>query len=1571
MPTKNKALPGALYDRAGTYADELAAGQQAAADQMLAAWAEAYKGTRVEIDNLMAKIADAKATGQPLSPAWLYQQNRLKGVLNEAKTQMAHHATYASQVAIQQQQSAVLAALKHAEKMTALATAESLPGLEAGFTRVNPANLKHLVGFTADGSPLKDLFQSLPGEAGQRLESALVRGMALGWSPDKMRRQADLALDLPRWRAETIMRTEALRVYRYTARSTYMANAHVLGGWVWHAHLDGATCVACVLMDGTEHPLDEILDGHPRCRCAMVPRTQSWEELTGQKGLADTRPPVRSGKAWLEGQSPTIQQAIMGKARWNAWKDGKISLDDMVARPSHPAWGTMRRERSLAEIKAGANPNYQQAVVPPEPVGPKVHTPQADKAQALADQYDLDTLEKAAGAATEGGQLQANLQAAQAIHLNKLDYGPALPEIDQAKVAKAVEKLDNAALTKGYPSKGYSQTKAVYKAHASGTVGQPVGPLKALTLEQKLTAQAILKAHDESLPKVLRGAEKDAKIKAAHLESEGFAKKIIEDAGEQSATPHATAVGNLDLTIQAYKAEIDKTLNEILESGKVYPTEPTVLKVLRARLQAVEAVKEAYEDSRQGMLALRDESAIWVPKPDSKNVGTIEIGPDGWVKITYGDGGDQLVPPNRAGLILDEEWEPGSNLQPEADKVPGLVKSMADEDGYLNAELVATYEAHLDKMPLQGKVNVQAALAQAKATLLPKPEPKYVASLVQDLDSGALGISDAQKALATKTTPKAFGGQGPLSLQGQSNLKAALEQYEAKTKVVQANPQAVDAIVSHIEDGSLLVSDLAGQLADPNLPGQLGANIRAALAKVKAKAGLTDPHLDDLSKALAQAKAYKDSHNLPGPNPTQVQIWVDDLHSGSLEPEDMVPTGFTSQDAADAIAALEKYAAEVKATTAKVPTLIPPSPGPVVANLKDTGQVLGTHGARVYQDKTTGERWLWKPPVNTQDQFLATLDETASRISSRAGYQTPDTFVVTIGGKRGSIQRMFDAEDAFPSSFVPETLSAKDLAMVQREHVLDWLLSNHDGHVQQFIRLKNGDMVAIDKGQAFRWFGQDRLDWDFHPNAAYGAPPPVYNRLLADFAAGRDVDVRLETYLDAAKDLEAIPDDELRAMLRPYAEQAAAQGKLALPQPNYPGVVKGAALPTNDVDAFLDAVVARKNSLDADFTALYYKAAQQRAKALPDWMPTKPKGAAKTGKKKWVGAEQPDPPTPPETPTHQATSVFDGWLAKAKARYDQSPAKKSATAVLEDSNNWARFRKVIEDGDRQAAKELLDRQYLDQDLYEEALALIDQAEAVKASAQAAYDKAVVTYEKARKAYLKDLTDWREANGITSVVRGMDDGVIRHGTNPAGERWAQKHFQESRYTATERTTLKSYTGSAYGDWNQHLRSSEGHPTQYLDAYKRIDAAMTKQPIPEDVILHRGMGDSYGIKPFLLDGQRIGQNDDLTKLIGSVQVDHGYMSTSVGKNAAFSTHPVQLKIRCPAGTPGAYVQMFSNFGNERELILARGTHLFIHNAYKSQGRWVIECEVVPDDPTALGRIAAHVGQPMPSATPFSAS
>lgn len=256
-----------------------------------------------------------------------------------------------------------------------------------------------------------------------------------------------------------------------------------------------------------------------------------------------------------------------------------------------------------------------------------------------------------------------------------------------------------------------------------------------------------------------------------------------------------------------------------------------------------------------------------------------------------------------------------------------------------------------------------------------------------------------------------------------------------------------------------------------------------------------------------------------------------------------------------------------------------------------------SHGAEIHNDPSGDAQWLVKkaPP---QAPHMVDMDVAANRIATHSGLEAPATFKMnTPEGGTASAQLMYPkAKDAFPGKFDPETLSDDDMATIQKHHALDWMLANHDDHKQNFIRTKDNKLVGIDKGQAMKFFNNDRLHWDFFPNAH----EPVHNTMYRNMAKGGRLlhDPRKGALAQYIQGLQDIPDEEYQEMLAPYAQGAADQGQLATDfkasgyQPHHGGVnVMGAPrVKSNDVAGFLEAATARKNSLMNDFGKLYDKA---------------------------------------------------------------------------------------------------------------------------------------------------------------------------------------------------------------------------------------------------------------------------------------------------------------------------------------------------------------------------------------------
>jgi hypothetical protein len=289
-------------------------------------------------------------------------------------------------------------------------------------------------------------------------------------------------------------------------------------------------------------------------------------------------------------------------------------------------------------------------------------------------------------------------------------------------------------------------------------------------------------------------------------------------------------------------------------------------------------------------------------------------------------------------------------------------------------------------------------------------------------------------------------------------------------------------------------------------------------------------------------------------------------------------------------------------STVEAPAVVAPPPPPEWEPPPFTGGHLqraatqpalvqqGAHSKWVVTD-SNGTEYLFKP----QEPWVAHGEVFSNTIARRAGMDLPEMWVHELDGKIGTLQRMVpNARSGFPGSqhsFDPLKLTKADLDTLQEHRVLDWLIGNHDAHAGQFVRQgyasSGGKLTGIDKGQAFKYWGKsEKLDWKFHPNSVYGEANPVHNLVERAYAEGKlDHFTRVTKTADnhltqLLKRFQGIDDDEYRAMLRPYAK----------------GRYAGKA---DDIEAFLDSQVARKNGLLDDFAKYHQRLEADRIKALP------------------------------------------------------------------------------------------------------------------------------------------------------------------------------------------------------------------------------------------------------------------------------------------------------------------------------------------------------------------------------------
>lgn len=339
---------------------------------------------------------------------------------------------------------------------------------------------------------------------------------------------------------------------------------------------------------------------------------------------------------------------------------------------------------------------------------------------------------------------------------------------------------------------------------------------------------------------------------------------------------------------------------------------------------------------------------------------------------------------------------------------------------------------------------------------------------------------------------------------------------------------------------------------------------------------------------------------------------------------------------------------------------------------------------------------------------------------------------------------------------------------------------------------------------------------------------------------------------------------------------------------------------------------------------------------------------------KWKGKPAPTGPGPepakPE-PGHPPANAFDSWLNGCKQRY--SAFAGAAKGSLEKSNNWHYFQQVMA-GDRAQAQQALDflktNHYIDAALEKQAHSVYDAYAKLDPKAIVNYRGALYRWRKKGKEYNQALTEWRWINGVTgSQLRGMSGAKVfasvKEGVDYAFKQWLNLTGQ------TGAADLKRYTGSAYSPWNSWLRSNASKVLpktgQWVAATKRLDKLFARAEVGEDIYLFRGTRFDEFEFPGGIRTSSIPPPDPKS-LIGTVQVQHGFMSTSIGRRAAFSSMPVQIVFRVPQGTKVANAMSVSNFGTgEMEIMVERGAKFFIHDVRKDANGWLVEAEIVPDD------------------------
>lgn len=352
-------MPPPVVEAANKLKAGLLARERQAATRLVRAYGRIYGGMQEQIKTLLVEMRTLDSPTR----VQLVRLARLKALQAQIVDEIASFGTIVENEAALGARAAIEQALKDSRRLTQLA----LPGIGeidaqimARWNRLPVDAIEQAIAFLGEGSPLQARWAKQMGEeVAESVGNAMVEGIALGWSPKKIARDVRKRFGQGLNWALRNARTSQLWAYREASRASYMANAHIVKDWTWVSALDDRTCMACIAMHGSVHPLGEPLIDHYNGRCVAVPNTVTYRDL----GFAVDVPKqeIESGVAWFAKQTEATQRAMIGGARYDAWRAGKISLDRLATTREDPVYGPMLTEQSLRGLLGdGAREFYRR-----------------------------------------------------------------------------------------------------------------------------------------------------------------------------------------------------------------------------------------------------------------------------------------------------------------------------------------------------------------------------------------------------------------------------------------------------------------------------------------------------------------------------------------------------------------------------------------------------------------------------------------------------------------------------------------------------------------------------------------------------------------------------------------------------------------------------------------------------------------------------------------------------------------------------------------------------------------------------------------------------------------------------------------------------------------------------------------------------------------------------------------------------------------------------------------------------------------------------------------------------------
>lgn len=335
--TRRAVLPSKIEEVIEAYRQRVLLQEHDQMVIMAQRWLQVENALSAKVSELLWELEEMRQRGILVSQTELYQMQRYKALLAQARVEVQRYAEWAATLVGQRQELLSKLGLEYAQNAIRAVYWDAAK-IGAYFDLLPVEAINTLIGFAGDGTPLYNLLMRDYPETIIQLTGTMLDGMALGIGPRETARQMAVAMSGNLNRALTIARTEQLRAYREASRQQ-MAASGVVSGYVRRCALNDRTCMACIELDGTVYDTDEVMEVHPNDRCFHQPIVKGTSPVD-----------VVTGDEWFRGQPEDVQVDMMGPGAYDAWKSGLIDLDQLVQTHVDAVWGPTVRVAPLSSL---------------------------------------------------------------------------------------------------------------------------------------------------------------------------------------------------------------------------------------------------------------------------------------------------------------------------------------------------------------------------------------------------------------------------------------------------------------------------------------------------------------------------------------------------------------------------------------------------------------------------------------------------------------------------------------------------------------------------------------------------------------------------------------------------------------------------------------------------------------------------------------------------------------------------------------------------------------------------------------------------------------------------------------------------------------------------------------------------------------------------------------------------------------------------------------------------------------------------------------------------------------------